>query len=138
MKFQEVTKAIEIEFLDEYQIQGCHLKIRSTVNNIKSIDGLKGILNFLLRSASLDGGTPLNFSVAEKLSEGCLLIEGNLIDIINALSQSGFISESSKNNILSVLKENMIHAAGKLSELLPTHEAVKFSFEISQVLLGKK
>ena len=132
MKIQDVQHGIEIDLSDAYQ-----MKIGSLFEDRKKLSIIKRLLDFCIRSESLDEGIPLNFSVEEK-QEGYLLITGNLIDAITALDKINFMSESCKRMVLPILQKDILYTIIKFSLMLPSYETSKFSDAIAKAILTKK
>ena len=105
MIINDTKCGIKIDLTD---ITCCEISLIS--KNRAELLSIKGVLELLIRTSSLDGGTPLAFEVDEKQknNESYLLIRGNLINAITMLHEIERIYQDTQNRILETLGEETI------------------------------
>ncbi len=108
MKFTDPQRGTQIELTGT---SACKLYI---TNGLTHLDGANKFLNAYVRSAPLDGGNPVNFTHELKMSEGYVLMQGDMIEIIQSICALDFISEQVQDQIIEAITSALITKARAL------------------------
>lgn len=106
MIFTDSQHNLRIELTD---MSVCKLSVIN--NDLKQLNGISRILNAYIREAPLEGGKPVQFTHEPKIEEGYLLIKGNLIEAIQALSEIDRLNDQLKGDIIEEIVKSVLKQA---------------------------
>ena len=106
MIFTNSQHNLQIELTD---MSVCKLSVIN--NDLKQLNGINRILNAYVREAPLEGGKPVQFTHELKMEEGYILIKGNLIEAIQALSEIDRLNDQLKGDIIEEILKSVIKQA---------------------------